>query len=158
MPTNEISPTGRLASLRYGRDGVPAQDVAHGLVGDCVAQVGPRSHNPIVTPARIFAGQTNHHILDVCTDARSTGERRCFELPNFSATSLRYQPRMVSGLARRAICTSPVAPQTLANFRQRRPLAVRQPQIREQTCLQNTVLSRQVLILQREFPIDRSVT
>jgi hypothetical protein len=39
MPTNEISPRGRLASLRYGRDAVPAQGVAHGLVGDCVPRL-----------------------------------------------------------------------------------------------------------------------
>jgi len=32
--SNEIPPGGRLASLWYWCDAVPAQNVAHGLVGD----------------------------------------------------------------------------------------------------------------------------
>ncbi len=49
-----------------------------------------------------------------------------------------------------------LAPQTLADFRQRGPLAVRQPQIPRRMCLQNPVLGRQILILQQEFLIDQS--
>jgi hypothetical protein len=50
MPANEISPGGCLAPLRYGRDAVPAQDVAHGLVGDCVPQIGQRSDRSYPQP------------------------------------------------------------------------------------------------------------
>jgi hypothetical protein len=67
MPTNEMPPGGRLASLRYGRDAVPAQDVAHGLIGDCVPQVGQRSLNLIVTPQPEFShAKRGHQILDLC--------------------------------------------------------------------------------------------
>jgi len=41
------------------------------------------------------------------------GDRRFLQPSNFSATSWRYQARMVSGLARRASCSSPLRPKRL---------------------------------------------
>jgi hypothetical protein len=154
MPANEIPPGGRLASLRYGRDAMPAQNVAHGLVGDYVAQVGQHHHNPIVTPARVFMGQANHQILNLGTDAWSARRAAVFRAIELFGTRLAIQPRMVSfGEARHL--QQPFALQTLADFRQRGPLAVRQPQIPRRMCLQNPGLGRQILILQQEFLIDQ---
>jgi len=49
---------------------MPSQDVAHGLVGHLMPQVGQGSHNPVVTPAGVLASEANHQILDFWTGAR----------------------------------------------------------------------------------------
>jgi hypothetical protein len=109
-----------------------------------VPQVGRGSHNPIVTPARVFAGQANHQILDFCTEARSTGRAAVFRAIELCATSWRYQPRMVSGLARRANCGSPLRPE-------RWPISARvdrspsdSREFRGEMCLQNPALGCQI--------------
>jgi len=99
---NEVPPGGGLAPLRHRGDAMPAQDVAHSLVGHLIPKIGQCSHNPVIAPAGVLASQANHQILDLWTGARQAGVRRCLEPSNFSATSRRYQARMVSGLARRA--------------------------------------------------------
>src|SRR5215471_5095743 len=73
VPANELSPGGGFAPLRHRGDSMPAQDVAHGLVGHLIPQIGQRSHNPVVTPAGVLASQANHQILDLSTDARPAG-------------------------------------------------------------------------------------
>ena len=52
---------------------MPTQDVAHGLVGHRIPQIGQCSHNPVVAPAGVLASQANHQILDLSTDARPAG-------------------------------------------------------------------------------------
>jgi len=46
-------------------DPVAAQNVAHGLIGHLVPQIGQRSYYPVVTPAGVVACQPNHQILDL---------------------------------------------------------------------------------------------
>src|SRR6516165_9629248 len=113
VPANEVPPGGCLAPLRHRGDSMPAQDIAHGLVGHLIPQVGQCSYNPVIAPAGVLASQANHQILDLGTGARPAGRARCLEPSNFSATSWRYQARMVSGLARRATCSSPLRPKRL---------------------------------------------
>jgi hypothetical protein len=70
VPANKVLPGGRFAPLRHWPDTVAAQDIAHGLVGHLMPQVGQRSHNPVVTPAGVLAREANHQILDLWTGAR----------------------------------------------------------------------------------------
>ena len=65
VPANEVPPGGGLAPLRHRGDAMPAQDVAHGLVGHRMSQVGQCSYNPVVAPAGVLASQANHQILDL---------------------------------------------------------------------------------------------
>src|SRR5215831_577182 len=48
-PANEVLPGGGFAPLRHGPDSMAAQDIAHGLVGHLMPQVGQGSHHPVVT-------------------------------------------------------------------------------------------------------------
>src|SRR5215831_1758859 len=70
VPANEVLPGGRLAPLRHWPNTVAPQDIAHGLIGHLISQIGQGSYNPVVTPAGILASQANHQILDLCTGAR----------------------------------------------------------------------------------------
>jgi hypothetical protein len=82
------------------------------------------------------------------------GERRCLEPSNFSATSLRYQARMVSGLAMRATGCSPLRPKRLPISASVARSPLESLQLGGSPCLQNTVLGHQVLILQQELLVD----
>src|SRR5215472_11066286 len=98
VPANEVPPGGRFAPLRHWPDAVPAQDIADSLVGHRMSQVGQCSYNPVITPAGVLASQANHQILDLWTGAWPAGRAALLGAVNFSATSRRYQARMVSGL------------------------------------------------------------
>jgi len=111
--TNKVLPGGCLAPLQHWRDSMPAQDVAHGLVGHLIPQIGQSSYNPVLTPAGVLASQAHHQILDLWTGARSAGRAALFGAVEFSATSWRYQARMVSGLAMCATVCSPLQPKRL---------------------------------------------
>src|SRR5262249_54420442 len=114
VAAKEVLPGGCSAPLRLRGDAMPTQDIAHSLVGHGVTQVGQGPYNPVVTPTGDLASQANHQVLDLSTDARpARGERRCLEPSNFSATSLRYQASMVSGLAMRATGCRPLRPNRL---------------------------------------------
>jgi hypothetical protein len=66
-------------------------------------RVGQRPPQSDRIPSQSFRVPTeDHQNVDLSTDAWS-GEPRCIEPSNLAATSWRYQPRMVSGLARGAI-------------------------------------------------------
>jgi hypothetical protein len=57
---------------------------------------------------------------------------------------------MVSGLATQALLQS-FAPESLADLRQRASLRIRQAQAYRQVPPENSVLRRQVLVLQKQF-------
>ena len=78
---------------------------------------------------------------------------RCWEPSNFGATSLRYQARMVSGLAVLATSRSALHPTDLGEGG---ALGIIQPQSRWQLRPQNTVLRDQIFILQEELLVHRS--
>ena len=113
VPSNNVPPGGGLAPLRRRPDAMPAQDIADRLVGHRMSQVGQCSYNPVITPAGILASQANHQILDLWISGGRPGDRRFLQPSNFSATSWRYQARMVSSLARHATRSSPLRPNRL---------------------------------------------
>jgi hypothetical protein len=75
---NEVSPTDRVLALGCRRDSVATQDISDRQVGQPMAKIRQRTRNAIITPGGILLRHLHHHLL---------------------ATSLRNQPRMVSGLA-----------------------------------------------------------
>jgi len=92
---------------------MPTQDIAHGLVGHLMPQVGQRSHNPVVTPPGVLASQANHQILNLSTDARPAGRAALFGAVKFLGHQFAIPARMVSGLAMRATGCSPLRPKRL---------------------------------------------
>jgi hypothetical protein len=156
MLTNEILPGGRPASRRNGRHAVPAQDVAHGLVGNCVPQICQGSHNPIVTPARVFwTNRTTRFSISAPTRGRP-GDRRCFEPSNLAATSWRYQLGMVSGLARRATCCRAFRPKRLPISASVNGSPSESRKFRGECAFKIRSSAARCSILQEEFLIDQS--
>src|SRR5712691_2322493 len=41
------------------------ENVAYGLVTNCIAQVGQSPHDPIIAPRAIFSGYPHHQVLDL---------------------------------------------------------------------------------------------
>ena len=71
---------------------MPSKNVANGLVRMVVSDMNQRTRDPIITPITMSASVAGS------TRGRP-GYDRLFEPSNFAATSRRYQPRIVSGLA-----------------------------------------------------------
>ena len=73
MRLDELPPGRVLAPLGCRLDAVPLQDVADRLVTHVVTQIGERSHDPIISPARVLHGHPNNSSLDLRPDSRTAG-------------------------------------------------------------------------------------
>jgi hypothetical protein len=100
---DEILPRSVLAALGCGLDSISSQDIAHGLIGNRVAEIGKGPDDAVVSPTGVFPGEADNERFEVGRDA-GPGEVRNWEPSNLRATSPRYQARMVSGLATQATC------------------------------------------------------
>jgi hypothetical protein len=78
---------------------VALQDIADRLIADLIPQIGQRPSDPVITPITVLLGHANDELLDLAPIRGLPGPRRAFEPSNLLATSLRYQARIVSGLA-----------------------------------------------------------
>ena len=65
-------------ALRRRRDAVTPQDVAYGLIGNNVTDVGQCSDNPIVTPARVLSRHLDDQLHDLALHWRPTWIRALF--------------------------------------------------------------------------------
>ena len=101
---NEVLPGGILAPLRCRLDSVAAQDVAHGLIGNGVAEIGQGANDSMVSPAGVSLAKRTTSASRSGAMRGRPGEARTLEPSNFRAMSRRYQARMVSGLATQATC------------------------------------------------------
>ena len=63
VPADELLPSGRLTPLGSWCDAIAAQDIGHSLVRNLMTQVGQRTHDAVVTPTRVLAGEANHQFL-----------------------------------------------------------------------------------------------
>src|SRR5262245_60925580 len=99
MPANELLPGRGLTPFRSRCDVVAAQYVAHSLVRDVIAEVRQRANDPVVTPA-VFSRAMRTMRASIAASIRGRpGYERRLDSSNFWAINLRYQARMVSGLA-----------------------------------------------------------
>ena len=73
MRLDELPPGRVLAPLGCRLDAVPLQDVADRMVTHVVTQIGERSHDPIISPARVLPGHPNNSSLDLRPDSRRPG-------------------------------------------------------------------------------------
>src|SRR5262249_23794455 len=121
-----------LLPLRHRGESMPAQDIAHGLVGHGIPQVGQCSHNPVVTPTGVLASQANHQVLDLSTDARPAGRAALFGAVEFLGHQFAISSENGIGLAMRATGCSPLRPKRLPISASvaRSPLDSRQPDCR----------------------------
>ena len=77
MSPNEFCPGRRPPAFRRRRDAMTAENVADGLIGDMISQVGERPDNPIITPGPILLGHPQNQVLDFFVDWRSTHASLC---------------------------------------------------------------------------------
>src|SRR5258708_9859650 len=127
MPANKVLPRDRFAPLRRWLDAVPAQDIAHGLVGHLVPQIGQRSHNPIVTPAGVLASQANHQTLDLWTAARPAGRAALFGAVELFSHQFAIPAENGIGLGDARDFLQSFPSQPLANLRHVGPPAIYHP-------------------------------
>src|SRR5215469_4000959 len=91
-----------LAPFRCWRNPLALQDIPYGLIRNVVTEIGQRAHNAVVSPTGILFGHLRNQDFQFRFDSGRAGKRRYWEPSNLWAISLRYQARMVSGLAREA--------------------------------------------------------
>ena len=70
---NEILPGGILAPLGHRWDPVSAKDVAHGLIGNGVAEIGQGSDDAVVSPAGVLSGKADNQRFQVGRDTGPAG-------------------------------------------------------------------------------------
>jgi hypothetical protein len=90
-----------------------SQNVSHRLIGQAMTQIGQRSDEAIISSASILTRHSHHQSFHVRLNGGLPGYCRCLEPSNFLATSLRYQARMVSGLAIAGDLSESQAPPTI---------------------------------------------
>jgi|SRR5450759_1801241 hypothetical protein len=69
----EILPGSILAPLRCRQDSVSAQDVAHRLIGNEVAEIGQGSDDAVVSPTGVLSGKADDQRFQVWRDAGPAG-------------------------------------------------------------------------------------
>src|SRR4030095_3291949 len=67
---NELLPCRVLAPLRCWRDAVTAQDIAHRLIGNNMAQIGQCADDPVIAPAGILASHADDELSHLTPDSR----------------------------------------------------------------------------------------
>src|SRR4030095_205716 len=67
---NELLPCRVLAPLRCWRDAVTAQDIAHRLIGNNIAQIGQCADNAVIAPAGILASHADDELSHLTPDSR----------------------------------------------------------------------------------------
>jgi hypothetical protein len=88
---------------------VAAQNVSYRLIGQAVT-IGQSSDDAVICPAVVLSRHSHHQASTSGATAGRPGYCRCLEPSNFLATSLRYQAKMVSGLATQATARSAFRP------------------------------------------------
>jgi hypothetical protein len=78
MRLNEFLPRRVLAAFRRRRDAMPLQHVPHTLIRDGVAEIGQRTHNPVVAPAGILPRHFDDQRLQFRLDRRPPGTAAVF--------------------------------------------------------------------------------
>jgi hypothetical protein len=89
---------------------VTAQNVSHRLIGQAVTQIGQGSDDAVISPAGVLSHHSHHQGFHFLSNPGRPGYCRCLEPSNSLATSLRYQAKMVSGLATQATARSALRP------------------------------------------------
>ena len=151
VPADEFLPSGGLAPLGGGGNSVPTQNVADGLVGQRMAQVDQRSHNPVVSPTGILARQAKHQILELRVDAWSSHRPAWFRTVELVCDEPAVPSQQGIWFSDTGDFLKRVPPQTLADLGQAGPLAISQAESRPEVRFQNAVLRRQIFVLQKEF-------
>ena len=147
MGFNELSPSRVLAPFRRRIDAVRPETIADRLIGNLVTQVGQRSHDPIVSPARVLASHLGDQRLKLRRDSgptRIAAMRRAVE----RAGDQPAVPRQDSGWLGRAgdLCQR-LASEPFTDLGERGPLGVGQTQSDRQVCPQDPIFRSQVFIL-----------
>jgi hypothetical protein len=147
MPADELLPGRGLTPFGSRCDVVAAQDVAHSLVRDVIAEVRQRAHDPVVTPAGVLPGHAHNQGVDSGVDTRSAWIRAAFG----SVELLCDQPSVPGedgvGFGHVGYFFQSFAPESFADVSQRATLRIRQVQPCRQVCAENTVLRSEVLVL-----------
>jgi len=72
MRLDEFLPPCVLAPFRDRRDAMTLQDVPHSLIRDVIAEIGQRTHNPVVAPTGILPRHLDDQLLQFRFDRRPT--------------------------------------------------------------------------------------
>jgi hypothetical protein len=67
---NEGRPGGHVSALRRRRQRVAVQDIANGLIGNLIPEIGQGAHNPVIAPVPVLARHANDQLLDLSLDPR----------------------------------------------------------------------------------------
>jgi hypothetical protein len=153
---DEVFPGGGLASLGRWRHAVAAQDIANGLVGDNLPQIGQRSDNAIITPAGVLSRQANDETLQLGIDPRPPDGGPLFGTVKLLSDQLAVPSQDSIRLGDRGDSLERFAAQTLADFRERGPLSIIEPEARGEMRLQNPVLRSEVFVPKHQLLIDEA--
>jgi hypothetical protein len=92
---------------------MPAENVSYGLVRQPVAQVSQSTNDAVISPAGVLSRYAHHQGFHFRRHGGPAGVLAMLGAIEFLGTSLRYQARMVSGLATQATSRSTLRPSCL---------------------------------------------
>ena len=101
---NEILPGRILAPLRCRLDPVAAEDIAHRLIGNGVAEIGQSSDDAVVSPAGVLSGEAHNERFQFGCYPGSAWSGAEFRAIIFAGNEPPVPAEEVSGLATQATC------------------------------------------------------
>ena len=143
-----------LAPLGCRRDPVPAQDVAHRLIGDGMAEIGQRSDNPIVSPTGVLPGEADNKRLHFGRDWRSAGSSAEFGAVEFTSNEAAVPSKDGIGLGDTGHLLERSATEPFAYPSEGGSFRIGKAHAGRKVCAQDPIFSDEVLILEQEFLID----
>ena len=131
-----------------------SQNIADGLIGYFVPQIGQRPGNPVIAPVPVLAGHPNDQLLDLSPDPgpARTSTRRAIELAR-DKLAIPAQDGVRPGDGS-DIGENP-ATQAMADLAERASLCVRELQTTFQLRLDDAVLGSQIFVPRQQLLVHR---
>ena len=155
MGGDEILPGGILASLGCRRDPVSAKDVAHGLIGNRVAEIGQGSDDAIISPAGVLSGEAHNERFQFGRDAGPAWRSTEFGAVEFAGNEPPVPSEDGIGFGDTGDLLKRSPAESLTDFSQGGSLGIRQAHPGGKVGSENPILGCEVLILEEEFLIDQ---
>ncbi len=132
-----------------------AQNVPDGLVRDLVSEVGKCTGDPVRTPAGILARQLNNQRLHFGVNPRPARVRATLRTIELLRDQFSEPAEDRLGFGDLGDFRQSLQPQPLADFGQRGPLLIREPQPSWCVCPEDPVLRDKIFDLKQQLLIDQ---
>src|SRR6195256_3707121 len=151
MGPNESRPSCRALALGRGRQSVPLQDIADGLIADLVSQIGQRPRNPVITPVTVLLGHAKDQLLNLSLDPRPAGASTGLRAIECAGDELAVPGQDGVRLRHIGYLAENLAAQSMTDLAERGSLGVRELQLSFQLGLQDPIFGGQIFVPRQQL-------